>query len=120
MAYTKYVTVPIDTNVSGDTTLVDFSTAVATFIDNTQDIDTTKLRIFVINYVVNTAGANAVKFISGSTDLTGPMSLAIDGNTIGAFSKREFPVLTCGQNEDLIINLSSAVQISGHLSYFIG
>lgn len=74
--------------------------------------------IRVLEYVLNVAGAVTVKFTSGAagTALSGAMALAANGGIGGAFC----PVglfQALAPNTALVLNLSAAVQVSGHLVY---
>jgi hypothetical protein len=71
-----------------------------------------------INFVPDSAVS--MKLISGSTDLSGVYSLTANqgftqDNTFG----NQDGVITCGNEEALIINLSGAVQCSGFCRYRI-
>lgn len=95
----------IDTSSSGDNTL--------------QAADTNR-RIRVYSYVIVAGGTVSVKWKSGSTDLSGAMPLVANGGisahspgSAGAF----VPLLQTAANEALVLNLSGAVQVSGHYSW---
>lgn len=94
----KYVS--INTSASGATALV--------------AADATK-KIRVLSYVIVADAANAVKFQSATTDLTGAMSLAANGGASVPFS----PVghFETAANQALNINLGSAFGVRGHLTY---
>ena len=89
---------------SGDNTVISAPTKGFIVIDN-------------INFVPN--AAVSVKFISGSTDLSGVYSLtANQGFTQeNAFCNPESGVIACGTEEAFKINLSEAVQCSGFIRY---
>ena len=95
---------PINTAASGQTQLV---AAAAT-----------GLKIKVASYVVIAGGTVSVKFQSGNTDLTGPMPFVANSGVVapGQVSSHWFETAA---NTALNINLGSAVQVSGHVGYFI-
>lgn len=76
-------------------------------------------RIRVLSYVVVAGGTVNVKFTSGTgpTDVTGPMPLVVNGG-VSANSDR-FGLFATAANAKLSINLSAAVQVSGHLTYIL-
>lgn len=76
------------------------------------------LKIKVVSYVVVAAGAVTVKFQSGNTDLTGPMSFAANGGC-SVLGKPSAHLFETAVNAALNINLGSAVNVSGHLAYFV-
>lgn len=76
------------------------------------------LKIKVVSYVIVASAAVTVKFQSGNTDLTGAMALAANGG-ISAVGQPSAHVLETIVNNALNINLGGAVQVSGHLSYFL-
>lgn len=73
--------------------------------------------IVVLNYLIVAAGAVSVNFESGTTDISGVMSM-ITGTPLAA-SDSEFGVLATAAGEKLAITLSGAVQVSGHLTYVV-
>lgn len=77
------------------------------------------LRIQVINYVLVAGGTVNVKFTSGTgpTDLTGPMPLVVNSG-VSANSDR-FGLFATAANAKLSLNLSAAVQVSGHIAYIV-
>jgi hypothetical protein len=80
-------------------------------------------KIRVVSYVIIAAGAVTAAWQSGSTPLSGPMSLAASGGasaSIGILA----PIGTYGlfqtnANEALNLNLGGAVNVSGHLCYIL-
>lgn len=97
----------IDTASSGNTTLVAANA---------------NARIRVHNYVFVAGGTVNVKFVGGSTDLTGAMTCS-SGSGVSSpgatptTADQEACLFYTAKNEALIINLSGAVQVSGHLAY---
>ena len=73
-------------------------------------------RIKVVSYVLVAASAVTAQWQSGSTDLTGDMSLAASGG-IAASSEPKNPFFQTELNEALNLTLGGAVQVSGHISY---
>lgn len=74
--------------------------------------------IYVVSYAIVATGAVTVKFQSDTTDITGAMSLAANGG-VSAIGRVEAPLFACVPNKKLNINLGGAVQVSGHLAYFL-
>lgn len=96
--------VPINTNTAGASQLIAAPGA--------------NLKIKVASYVVVAANAVTVKFQSGTTDLTGAMPFVANSGVVapGQTSSHWFETAA---NQALNINLGSAIQVSGHLGYFI-
>jgi hypothetical protein len=74
------------------------------------------LKIKVVSYVLVASSAVTVKFQQGSTDVTGAMSLAANGGIVVASVAHMFETAA---NAALNINLGGAVQVSGHIAYFV-
>lgn len=77
------------------------------------------MRIKITGYHLVAAGAVTVKFVSGSTDLTGAMSF-ITGvpHSLPPANRLDTPdVLICGYSEAFKLTLSGAVQVSGWVTY---
>jgi len=70
----------------------------------------------VTSYALVANGTVGVKFISGSTDISGVMPLIVNSG-VSATGSREDPLLETLPGDNLIINLSAAVAVTGHLSY---
>jgi hypothetical protein len=90
---------PISTAASGDTTIL---------------AGVAGKRLMVLSYVLAAVGAVAVKFKGGSTDLSGAMSLGSNGTVTG--SNNPFGHVVTAAGSALILNLSGAVQVSGHVT----
>lgn len=74
-------------------------------------------RVKVTGYVVVMGGAGTVKFVSGSTDITGTMSFGANGGV--SVGGTEFsPAFETGVGEALKIVTTGAAG-NGHLSYFL-
>lgn len=105
------LTAPIDTNSSGDTTLV--------------DADTQGRRIRVLGYKLVAAGSVVVQFFDGpssdSQELTGPMSqitgVPNDGNPAPHGDMLRQYHFQTSPSSALVLNLGSDVQVSGYVSY---
>lgn len=71
------------------------------------------IRVYKIFLVVT--GATNLKFVDGSTDLTGAMGLSAGGSiTLGSDG---LPWFTCSSGANFVINLSSGTQTSGCVYY---
>lgn len=96
----------INTASSGDTTIVP---AIA------------GMRIRVVGYTALAAGAVVVTWKSASTALSGPMTI---GGSVGlsmaqnqSTDQSEFGIIQTAPGEALVLGLSAAVQVGGHLNY---
>lgn len=96
----------ISTSASGDTTLVAAQPG---------------RKIRVVSYTVIAAGDVSVKFKSGSTDITGAMPLTTNGGAApsgsGLAPSGFAGLFETASGEALVINLSAAVAVGGHLTY---
>jgi hypothetical protein len=73
-------------------------------------------KIRVVKYTLSAAGSVVVKFRSGSSaDLTGPFALATFGGLGGSYCP--LGLFETAAGESLVINLSGAVSVAGHLTY---
>jgi hypothetical protein len=96
----KYV--PIDTATSGDNELV---AAVEL------------KRIVVLTYTLVASGAVSVRWKSGaSTNLSGAMAFAANGGVAPA-GDVGCPQFQTAKGAALVLNVSAAVQVSGHVTY---
>jgi len=94
-----------------------FNDIVASASGNTAVVSAVEgMKIRVLGYTVVGAGAVNVKFKSGSTDLTGVLTIAGAGGglTPGPSGLGHFET---AKSEALNINLSDAVVVGGHLTY---
>lgn len=96
----------INTASSGDTTIVP---AIA------------GMRIRVVGYTALAAGAVVVTWKSDSTALSGPMTI---GGSVGlsmaqnqSTDQSEFGIIQTAPGGALVLGLSAAVQVGGHLNY---
>jgi hypothetical protein len=95
---------PVNTSTSGATQLVAAQGA--------------GLSIYVVSYVLVATSAVTVQFQSHNTNLTGAMSLAANGGLV-VLGRPTSHLLATAQNQELNLNLGGAVQVSGHISYFV-
>lgn len=97
------LTVSVDTATSGANTIV--------------AADTNR-RIHVLSYNLVSAGTVTVVWKSGSTALTGAMTLTVGvPNTVSGGEGTLTPVLRTAANEALVLTLGGNVQVSGHVTY---
>ena len=97
---------PINASSSGDNTLV--------------AADTVGRRIKVLSYVFIAGGTVNVTFKSDSTALTGTMPMVVNaGIACPPSSPAQGPYMATAANEALILNLSDAIAVTGHLSYYL-
>lgn len=73
--------------------------------------------IRVDGYVLKVKAAVDVKWKSGSTDLTGVMGLNSTDSGIAVSNAVQDGWFDCGINEALVLNLSGAVAVGGHVKY---
>lgn len=89
---------------------------VATAGDNTLVAAVTGKQLRVLSYALVAGGAVAVRWKSGAaTNLSGAMSFAANGGVAPAWSP--VGLLQTVAGDALVLNLSAAVQVSGHLVY---
>jgi hypothetical protein len=74
-------------------------------------------QIEVRGYHIVSANTVTATWKSGSTALSGPMSMAV-GNPFTPYSWAD-PVFLLGANEALVLTLGGSVQVSGHVTYVI-
>jgi hypothetical protein len=109
-----------DVNISGQPINVKYSDVNYATINATGSGDTqivpaiTDKRIRVIAFCIVASGAVNVKFRSGTTDITGPMSLVSGGGVAHAYDGGLFETAV---NQPLNINLSAAQQVGGYIVY---
>lgn len=75
-------------------------------------------QIRVMNYTLVGDDAVDVKFLSdgdSNTDLTGPMAIAAAGGGMSVDSQHG--LFETARGEALMLNLSGAVEVNGHLAY---
>lgn len=100
----------IDTAASGDTTIV-------------RGVPGQKIK--VVNYTLVAAAAVTARWLSGKatgqgqqTNLSGAMAFAANGGAAPT-SQPAAHLFETAQGQDLVLNLGGAVQVSGHLMYFL-
>jgi hypothetical protein len=94
---------------------VNFGVINATTSGDTQVVaGVTDKRIRVIAFCIVASGAVNVKFRSGTTDITGPMSLVSGGGVAHAYDGGLFETAV---GQPLNINLSAAQQVGGYVVY---
>ena len=77
------------------------------------------VKIKVLSLVLVSSGSVSVKWRSDTTDLSGAMPLvANSGLVLPGTSPGQSHYFQTAAGEDLNINLSGAVQVSGHISYY--
>jgi hypothetical protein len=109
-----------DVNISGQPINVKYSDVNYATINATGSGDTqivpaiTDKRIRVIAFCIVASGAVNVKFRSGTTDITGPMSLVSGGGVAHAYDGGLFETAV---NQPLNINLSASQQVGGYIVY---
>lgn len=86
--------------------------------DNTVVAGVTSKKIKVLSVVLVAAGAVSVKWRSGTTDLSGAMPLAANSGFVLPSASPVGRYFETASGQALNINLSGAVQVSGHISYF--
>ena len=101
----------IDTSTSGDNTIIDISSVLGTERPNMDSRQKALKRIFVVSYSLSTAGAVDIIWKTGSTSKDKVLFGAA-----GRFSPNDSkaPGLFWGDaEEDLILNLSGEVNVTG-------
>ena len=78
----------------------------------------TGLKVKVVSYVLVAGGTVTAQFQSGSTALTGAMSL-VAASGVSCTGKVDAHLFETAANTALNINLGGAIQVSGHLAYFV-
>lgn len=90
-----------------------YSASIAATGGNTTVVSAvTGLSVVVDSYVVVASGASSIKFLSGSTDITGAMLVSGSG---GISASSESGMIRTSSGEALVLNSTSAV--AGHISY---
>lgn len=75
-------------------------------------------QIKVVFIMLTVAAEVNVKFMSGATDLSGPMDFGGTDEPRGMVAPMGVGPLVCGVAEDFIIHLSGAVYIDGYCTYY--
>lgn len=87
---------------------------VATAGDNTIVSAVAGKKIRVLNYVLVSSAANTVIWKSATTNISGGMQLAANG---GISAESQFGLFETNAGEALILNLSAANSVDGHIAY---
>lgn len=77
------------------------------------------LIIYVVSYAVVASAAVTVQFQSASNALTGAMALAANGGLVVTSADPKSPLFATQAAGALNLNLGGAVQVSGHLAYYV-
>lgn len=73
-------------------------------------------RIIVTHYLVMPSNNVTIQWQDGAgANLSGPMALT--ANNGGEANNTEEGLFECGVGEDLVLDLSNAIQVGGHLNY---
>lgn len=90
---------------------------------NTLVTGQTGKKIEVIQYTINAVADNTMTFKSGSTALTGPMSLSASEVIVSVTAPSTYQTMNAlfetASGESLVLTLANATQVSGHLTYRI-
>lgn len=92
--------------------------------DNTIVSGVTGKKIRVLNYLVMCGNDVTVTFKSGSNSISGPLALAANGGVMAAAGTESGAgqvglIQSTNQGEALILNLSAAFAVGGHLVYIL-
>jgi hypothetical protein len=79
---------------------------------------TLRRSIYVVQYTIVASIATVVKFVSGTTDITGPMSFAANGGTSPPFAGPDGWLFRTQPGEALVIN-QTVDGVDGHLTYYV-
>ncbi|MBA7495819.1 hypothetical protein ES702_06410 [subsurface metagenome] len=79
---------------------------------------TAGLKIKITSIVFTIGGETDITFISGSTDISGPMDFGGTGEPRGMVVPHGLFPLECGTGEDFKIQNAAAEQVSGYVIYF--
>lgn len=125
LATARYIQVNSNGDVSSDLTrqqpLLFAAINVSASGDNTIVAADATRRIKVVSYAFVCSSTVNVTWKSGAgTNLSGAMAfIANTGIAPGTSSPSQGPILQTAVNQALVLNLSGAVQVSGHMSYFL-
>lgn len=77
--------------------------------------------IYVVNYSLVATGAVTIQWFSTGTALSGVISLAANTGLSATGGDINTPILRSKAvpNADLVLNLGGAVQVSGHIVYYV-
>jgi hypothetical protein len=74
-------------------------------------------KIVVLGYTIVAAGAVTAQWKSGSTNISGAMSLAANGGAAVPTVDNEIGCMETAADAALNLNLGGAVSVAGHLTY---
>jgi hypothetical protein len=77
------------------------------------------VRIRVLGYVLMASGAGTVQFVSGATDLTGPMEVADAGGLVAPVTPNGGGWFDSGSNEAITLVTTGGTQINGHVVFSV-
>lgn len=104
-----------DDAASAEATIKFASVDVASSGDNTIVSSVASKRIVVLNYVLVASAANTVQWKSATAGaITGGMQLAANG---GVSAESQFGMFATTAGEALVLNLSAASSVDGHITY---
>lgn len=90
-----------------------YFTSIATTGGNSTVVSAVTGRSIVVDsYIVVASGSSSIKFLSGSTNITGTMQIAGSG---GISASADSGMIKTSSGEALVLNSTSAV--AGHISY---
>lgn len=109
----------MNTSLKLSNTIKFASVSVSTSGDNTIVTGVTGVKIKVLSVLLVASGTVSVKWVSNTTDLTGAMPLvANSGFVLPASSPGQGHYFETAVGQGLKLNLSSAVAVNGHISYY--
>ena len=104
--------------ITGDTLEQPFTETPINFAlsgDNVVIAPVASKAIYVYKYFLVVSAATNLTFKDNSTALTGPIPLAANEAMVFTFDTR--PWFTTAQGDELLINISTGVQVSGRIYY---
>lgn len=76
-------------------------------------------RIVVLSYVLIASAPTTVKWLSDTTALSGPMPFSLGGGVSATSDSALIGLLETAAGQTLKVELGTAVQVSGHLTYVL-
>lgn len=110
--------VPISASSSGDNTILSMFTYLSARFPNADADKLVNKRIFVTHYHLVAHGQVTMKWYSGTTQLSGGLLSPVSGWAMSV-SANDPCVFFTEKNNDIILNLSSAVEVGGIMSFYI-
>lgn len=109
----------VNASLKNNATIKFASVSVSTSGDNTIVTAVTGVKIKVLSVLLVASGNVSVKWVSNTTDLTGAMPLVVNsGFVLPASSPGAGHYFETAVGQGLKLNLSSAVAVNGHISYY--